>query len=284
MQPLKTLTVTRDGGRVLRAYDTGGDGLPLLWLHGTPNTGEPPAPLFAAAAELGLRWFGYDRPGYGGSTPVPDRSVASAAADAAAVADALGAQRFAVFGHSGGGMHALACAALLPSRITAAVSVSGLAPWGADGLDWFAGMAPSGQESLRASIAGRAAREHYEATVTEGDPGFIPRDWGALEAEWSWFGPVVNAAMANGPGPMIDDDLAAVAPWGFDPATIGQPVLLVHGEADAMVPAAHSRWLAGHIPGAELRLYPDDGHISVLHHGADAMSWLVASGGTGSRR
>jgi pimeloyl-ACP methyl ester carboxylesterase len=194
------------------------------------------------------------------------------------VADALGFERFAIFGHSGGSAYALACAALLPERVTAAVAASGLAPWGADGLDWFAGMAPGSEESLRAAVAGRAAREEYEENATEGDIGFVQRDWDALGAEWSWFGPVVNAAMANGPAPTIDDDLAGAAPWGFDPATVRRPVLLMHGEADAMVPAAHSRWLAGHVPGAELRLYPGDGHISVLYHGADAIAWLAAAG------
>ncbi|NUT50487.1 MAG: alpha/beta fold hydrolase, partial [Saccharothrix sp.] len=85
-------------GRAVHAYDTGSGDLAVLWHHGTPNIGVPPAPLFPAAERLGLRWVSYDRPGYGGSTPRPDRDVASAAEHAAAVADALGIDRFAVFG------------------------------------------------------------------------------------------------------------------------------------------------------------------------------------------
>ncbi|HEY2794213.1 MAG TPA: alpha/beta hydrolase, partial [Micromonosporaceae bacterium] len=189
---METLDLAHDG-RTLRAYDNGGDGLPVLWLHGTPNIGEPPAPLFAD----GFRWFGYDRPGYGGSTRVPDRSIGSAAADVAAVANALGIERFAVFGHSGGGAHALACAALLPSRVTAAVGVSGLAPWGADGLDWFGGMSSGSEATLRAAVAGREAKEEYEANANEDDIGFVQRDWDALSSDWAWFGRIVNAAMVN---------------------------------------------------------------------------------------
>jgi pimeloyl-ACP methyl ester carboxylesterase len=109
-----------DDGRTLHVYDTGaGDGaagLAVFWHHGTPNTGAPPEPLFAAAAERGIRWVSHDRPGYGGSTPHPGRDVASAAADVATVADALGIDRFAVMGHSSGSPHALACAAVLPGR------------------------------------------------------------------------------------------------------------------------------------------------------------------------
>jgi pimeloyl-ACP methyl ester carboxylesterase len=85
-----------------------------------------------------LHWVSYDRPGYGGSSPHDGRTAVSAAADVAAIADALGIGRFAVLGHSGGGPHALACAALLPERVMAAVSVSAPAPFDAAGLDWLA--------------------------------------------------------------------------------------------------------------------------------------------------
>jgi pimeloyl-ACP methyl ester carboxylesterase len=76
-------------------------------------------------AERGIRSVSHDRPGYGGSTPHPGRDVASAAADVASIADALGIDQFAVMGDSGGGPHALACAAVLPGRVLAMVCMSG---------------------------------------------------------------------------------------------------------------------------------------------------------------
>ena len=112
-------------------------------------------PLFEAADRLGLRWVSCDRPGYGGSTPLPGRGIASAAAGTAALANALGIERLAVMGHSGGGPHALACGALLADRVIAVVSAAGLAPFDSEGLDWFAGIATSGVASLRATAAGR---------------------------------------------------------------------------------------------------------------------------------
>ncbi|HEX5849276.1 MAG TPA: alpha/beta fold hydrolase, partial [Rubrobacter sp.] len=131
---VRETNVEAGDGRTLHAYDTGTAGmdgrLVVFWHHGTPNTGAPPEPLFEAADRLGIRWLSYDRPGYGGSTSRKDRNVASAAADVSDVADALGITRFAVMGHSGGGPHALACAALLPERVLGVVSVSGLAPYG----------------------------------------------------------------------------------------------------------------------------------------------------------
>jgi pimeloyl-ACP methyl ester carboxylesterase len=266
-------------GRRLHAYDTGtaGDGrLPIVWHHGTPNVGRPPEPLFAAADRLGLRWVSYDRPGYGGSTPHPGRDIGSAASDVAAVADALGLDRFAVMGHSGGGPHALACAALLPGRVVAAVSGAGLAPYGAEGLDWYAGMAASGVASLCAAAAGRAAKEAHENSGVEYDPEFTAADEAALAGAWSWLGSVVGPATAAGPGGLIDDDLAYVNPWGFDPAGVSVAVLLLHGRRDRVVPASHSEWLAGHLPSAELRLSAEDGHISVLTQAVPALEWVAS--------
>ncbi|WP_411081127.1 alpha/beta fold hydrolase [Streptomyces sp. cmx-18-6] len=274
-----------DDGRRLHVYDTGdgddasGGELVVLWHHGTPNTGSPPAPLFPAAAELGVRWVSYDRPGYGGSSPLPGRDVASAAADVRAIADALGIGRFAVLGHSGGGPHALACGALLPDRVLGVAAVAGLAPYDAEGLDWYAGMARSSAASLRAAAGGRAVKEAYEAGAGYDPEMFTDADHAALAGAWSWFDEVVGPALEGGPDGLITDDLAYVAPWGFDPARITAPLLLLHGERDRIAPAAHSRWLARRCPAAELRLRPADGHLSVLDAGADALKWLAARRG-----
>jgi pimeloyl-ACP methyl ester carboxylesterase len=278
--------LTRPDGRTLHVYDTGfspgsGSGGPdprltIFWHHGTPNTGAPPAPLLPASADRGIRWVSHDRPGYGGSTPNPGRDVASAADDVAAIADALGIDRFAVMGHSGGGPHALACAALLPDRVVAAVSGAGLAPFEAEGLDWFAGMAPGGAAELRAATVGREALEHQLADGDYDPEMFTPADHAALDGDWSWLITVVNQAMESGPGPMVDDDLAYAAPWGCDPRQIRAPILILQGGQDRIVPSGHGEWLAQHCPSAELWLRPDDGHISVLRSGEAALDWLLA--------
>ena len=266
-------------GRTLHFYDTGPDGgaarLAVFWHHGTPNTGAPPEPLFAAAAEHGIRWVSHDRPGYGGSTPRPGRDIASAAADVASIADALDIDRFAVMGHSGGGPHAVACAALLPERVLAAVSVSGLAPFSAEGLDWYAGMHPSGAAELRAAATGRSALEAQLASAEFDPEVFTPADHAALSGAWSWVLTVVNQALETDRGGMVDDDLAYVGPWGCDPGQVRAPVLFVHGVQDRMVPSAHSQWLADRCRAVELWLRPDDGHVSVLGSAATALDWLA---------
>lgn len=279
------LDVILDDGRTLHAYDTGepGDGrLPVVWQHGTPSLGRPPAPLFPAAERLGIRWVSYDRPGYGGSTPRPGRDVASAAADVARVADALGIDRFGVVGHSGGGPPALACGALLPDRVVSVVCAAGLAPYGAEGLEWFAGMARSPEESMRAAVAGREAKQRYETSRADDDgSAFTSADIDAFGGVWSWVLEVVRPAVLAGPAAAIDDDLSYVAPWGFDPAVVSGPVLVLHGDEDRMVPSSHGRWLADHCPSAELRLYPRDGHVSVLNAMESALEWLRSRAGAG---
>jgi pimeloyl-ACP methyl ester carboxylesterase len=265
-------------GRTLHYYDTREDEsdarVVVFWHHGTPNVGSPPEPLFPAAAENGLRWVSYDRPAYGGSSPNPGRDVASAAADVAAIADALGIGRFAALGHSGGGPHALACGSFLPERVIAVVSVSAPAPFDAEGLDWFAGWSRSGVAEQRAALAGREALEAYLPSAEFDPETFTPGDQSALEDRWSWLAGVAGQAMEAGDEGMVEDLLAGAQAWGFAPADVTVPVLILHGDKDRMVPRAHGEWLAAHCPTAELRLAPDAGHITVLDSAPAALEWL----------
>jgi len=262
-------------GRTLRAYDSGGpngdEALAVIWQHGSPQTGAPLEPLLSAAEQRGIRLLSYGRPSYGGSSPSPGRDVAAAAADVAQLADALGIGRFAVMGASGGGPHALACAALLPHRVTGVACLAGLAPY-TDDFDWFGGMVAGG--GLRAAIAGRDARQRYAATDEFDENCFTSADWAALSGAWASLGADAERADDAGPDGLIDDDVAFVAPWGFEPAQISAPVLLVQGGQDRVVPPAHADWLLRHCPTSELWLRPNDGHISILDASPLALDWL----------
>jgi pimeloyl-ACP methyl ester carboxylesterase len=264
-------------GRTLRVHDTGGreasDALTLVWHHGSPQSGALLEPLVSAATARGIRLVSYGRPSYGGSSPDPGRIVASAAGDVAQIVDALGVTRFAVMGASGGGPHALSCAALLPHRVVGVVCLAGLAPL-TDSFDWYAGMVSDG--GLRAAAEGREARERYAASDVFDENSFTPADWAALRSTWSSLGADAGRAGMDGPEGLIDDDVAFTRPWGFDVAQIVAPVLLVQGGQDRVVPPAHAEWLLRAIGTSELWLRPRDGHISVLNAAPVAMDWLRA--------
>ena len=266
----------RDGRRLV-AYDTGvrdqPQALTVVWHHGSPQTGAPLEPLLAAAAARNIRLVTYARPSYGGSSPNPGRDVASAAADVAQVVDALGVDRFAVMGASGGGPHALACAAILADRVIGAVTLASLAPFTED-FEWYAGMvSPDG---LHAAAEGRASRERFAETEEFDESSFTPEDWAALSSTWASLGRDAGQAGAAGPDGLIDDDVAFVRPWGFDVTAITIPVLLVQGGQDRVVPSAHADWLVRNAPSSELWLRPRDGHVSVLDACPVAMDWLLA--------
>lgn len=256
-------------GRNLRVHDSGGDGFPVVWHHGTPQSGRLLSPVVEAAAARGFRVVSYARPGYAESTPDIGRTVGSAAADVLQVADALDLPRFAVMGASGGGPHALACAAKLPDRAAAAVCLASLAPFSEE-YDWYGGMADA--SSLRAARKGRETRLRHGETQEFDPTSFTDTDWAALRGTCEPLGQ--DAGAASDIAAEADDDLAYVAPWGFAVADVRVPVLLVHGGDDRVVPFRHSEWLLRNLPDAELWPRPRDGHVSVLNALPAALDWL----------
>jgi pimeloyl-ACP methyl ester carboxylesterase len=264
-------------GRTLHIYDTDPekDGrLPVVWHHGTPNVGAPPEPLFAAADRLGLRWVSFDRPGYGSSTIAQGRTISFVANDVAKVADALGIDEFAVAGYSGGGSYALGCAAVLGTRVRGVLSLAGIAPYGADGLDWFAGMVPSGVAALGTAAAGREVRAALGASGFAYDTQFTAADLAFFEGPWGWLGKVGGPALDAGPYGQIDDDVSYTLPWGCDPGAIRAPVLLLHGTEDRIIPASHGSWLASRCRSAVLRLCEGDSHFTIVSHAESGLEWL----------
>jgi len=260
-------------GRLLHTFDSGGDGPVVLFHHGSPATGALLPPMLSATSARGVRLIGYARPSYLGSTAVPGRDVASAAADVAAILDALGVPRCLTFGASGGGPHALACAALLPDRVRAVATLAGIAPYTQD-FDWFAGMAAPG--ALRAAQQGKESRRKF-AETDDFDPSvFVDADWAALQGEWSSLGADAGAAGSAGPDGLIEDDVAFASDWGFSLGALTVPAWFVHGELDRMVPVAHAQAMLRSCPTGELWLRPREGHVSVLSAVPVVLDWLLA--------
>ncbi|HZQ16491.1 MAG TPA: alpha/beta hydrolase [Gaiellaceae bacterium] len=292
---LRTLE-TPDGRTLAYAVWGDPDGFPVLGLHGTPGCRLERWPHEELYAELGVCYVTHDRAGYARSDRRRGRSVADEADDVRAIADELGFERFAVTGASGGGPHALACAALLPDRVTRAACVVGVAPLGPPGLDeaaWLAGQDPenvkefgwakAGEEVLTAELQKLLAQL---AERVEGDPSSILAEFELSDADRAALRTpermqVIRESVleqaAGGVGGWVDDDLAVMRPWGFDVAAITVPVLVRYGLTDVLVPPAHGEWLAANVPGCVVTVNGEAGHLGGRDQAdeiAENLRWL----------
>ncbi|MET8232394.1 alpha/beta hydrolase [Micromonospora sp. NPDC005298] len=290
--------VTPDGRHLAVESSGAPDGAVVVLLHGTPGSRSGPRPRSITMHHLGVHLVCYDRPGYGDSDRHEGRRVADAAADVEAIADDLGIERFAVVGRSGGGPHALACAALLPDRVTRAAVLVGLAPAGASDLDWFAGMSETNIEAfgradedlaeLTRTLTVRAAearrdpmtlldflRPHLaDEDVRVVDDVTLRRLLTEMYAE----------ALRHGPEGWIDDVLAMRQGWGFDLGAIRAPVRLWHGEQDRFSPVEHSLWLASRILNAEAQVQHGAAHFGAMEILPQILNWLVGPDFAAARR
>ena len=251
--------------------------MPLVYHSGTPAAAVWFPQLADAVSKAGLKLVTYSRPGYASSTPMPGRSVADAAGDVTGILDALDADQFVALGWSGGGPHALACAAALADRCAAAATIAGVAPYPAEGIDWMAGMGQDNVDEFSAAFAGTETLEPFleksaaelsevhgpevaeslRTLVSDVDKRALTGDFAEMLAE------AFRRSVSSGIAGWRDDDLAFIRSWGFDLGAIRRPVAVWQGGQDRMVPFAHGGWLAQHIPNAQVHLYPEEGHLSL---------------------
>lgn len=298
MTAATTATTHTADGRTL-AFCEWGDpkGAPVFSLHGTPGSRITRHPDNEVYRRAGVRCITYDRAGYGLSTRLKGRAVAHAAADVAAIADALGIARFAVTGGSGGGPHSLACGALLPERVTRCAAVVAPAPYGPAGLerdDWLRGMVEGNMRELDWSLAGEATLrpelqsetdqmlsalgqdpdqplgEGYDLTPSDLEMVARPDIKGMLDES-------MRVGCAETIDGFVDDDLSLAMPWGFDVSAITVPVAVWYGVKDTLVPAQHGEWLARTIPNDTV-VALDGGHFAIYDRLGELLSWLTESG------
>jgi pimeloyl-ACP methyl ester carboxylesterase len=284
-------TIETTDGRRVRVREAGDpSGVPVLFLNGTPGSSLMYEPHVRDAEEKGIRLVSWDRPGYGGSTRHEGRSVADDAVNATAVCDALGIDRFCVWGISGGGPHALALAALLPGRCAAAAALAPLAPYGAEGLDFTEGMGEQNIEEFGAIFEGeerhREVLERDRAELLTITPEQLVEAWKSLlgpadvEVTNGSLAAYILDCMRDGVEQSLDgwfdDDVAFVRPWRFDLGSIRVPVLHCQGEQDKFVPLGHGVWLSRRIPDVESRLSAEDGHLTLAERRIpEVHAWLL---------
>jgi pimeloyl-ACP methyl ester carboxylesterase len=214
-------------------------------------------------------------------------------ADTAAVLAAIGAGRCLIAGWSGGGPHALACGARLGAA-AAVLVIAGGVPYGAAGLDWMAGMGQENIAEYSAALQGEDQLRSYllhereqlkDVTAADiaasPDPMLPDVDRAVLTGEFAEDAAAnFREALRTGVEGWLEDDMAAIRPWGFGLEEISVPVMIWHGSADLMAPVSHGQWLASQLPGASAHLEEGEGHVSVLLGALDRMLDELVSAGS----
>jgi pimeloyl-ACP methyl ester carboxylesterase len=236
---------------------------------------------------LGVRLIAVDRPGIGLSDPLPGRSLISWPADVAQLADRLELERFAIVGWSGGGPYALACGHELPARVSTIAAVSSAAPLAGNAdpaylrrLDRHAVRA-AGRAPWVIRLAmwhwGRGQRRDAESFFERSVAEMCAADQEVLTEPGLRSRMIANSSelYRQGGRGIYDEALVLARPWGFEPAALRVPVHIWQGARDETVPLAMATHLAQSIPGARLRLFPEEGHHLLYRYWPEILAGLV---------
>jgi len=274
----RTQMVQATDGRQLEVVSAGPeDGRCFLFHSGTPSAAAAYPPLVAQLAKRGLRLVTFSRPGYAASSAMHGRGVGDVATDVQAVLDALKVGSFFCAGQSGGGPHALACARCFRTASSPPRHSPGSPPWGAEALDWLGGMGPENLEEFGAALKGQEALEAYlereAAAIHDMRPDDVAASLGGLVSDVDkaaltggyaeYMAGVLRRAVSTGIAGWRDDTSRSPARGGSTWGRSRLPWPVWQGGEDRMVPMPHGAWLAAHIPGAEVHLLPEEGHLSL---------------------
>jgi pimeloyl-ACP methyl ester carboxylesterase len=275
-------TLALKDGRTVGYIDVGDPaGKPIILFHGMPGSRLSARIFDQAASEIGARIICADRPGYSLSSPKRDGALINYVDDVVELADALGLERFAVMGVSGGGPYAAACAYQIPDRLTAAALVSSLgALWLPNSLKDMVTpnrvMFTLGRVSpgLFGAILPRMVKLSLPNLEKQVQAGISPVE----ELTPEIFAHLVNdqkeAVWSGGKG-VAFDMRNYWRSWGFRFEDIKAKVYLWHGEADDLAPVALARYIADHIPDCEAHYIPGAGHTGTFKYADEILRTLV---------
>ena len=281
-------------GRAITLDDVGdAAGVPLLYLHGTPDSRLARPADDGPAARAGVRLLALDRPGYGGSDPLPvGRSrTGPLARDVATVLDELGVERVALLAWSGGTLAALALAAALPARVSALGIVAGLVPRqayddpavrraGAERLRTLELADTLPPDELGEAIAPLLAPypcDHalaLEHQAEHRDPAGA-HELASVAGGAHRMADALVEAVRHGLAGVAADVEAQARALDVDVAAVGCRTLLWYGSDDAVTPPAFGEWYARVLPAATLEVVPGAAHYLLFTHWADILRTLA---------
>ena len=280
----------RVGEVTLRVRESGDpSGQPVLHFHGTPGGRLEMAWADDLLADAGVRWIAFDRPGYGGSSPVAF-SLRSVAEMALGVADHYQLENFRTTGWSGGGPFALATAAIGADRVEAVGVIAGAGPFqlvpGAlsqlsDGDAAAERLLPGDPEGASAGFAAgfdlSAALESTDALYEAFEPALSDTDRQLWSLHSEQLLTELRDALGHGVQGCAWDNVAWIGDWDVDPTTVRCPVLLWYGTEDRMALPIHARWFAENLPTARLTLRDGEGHLQAFSHLPEMLQELTTA-------
>ncbi|GMR21008.1 MAG: alpha/beta hydrolase [Gammaproteobacteria bacterium] len=287
-----SLTFQLPDGRQLGYAQYGADnGDPFFYFHGLPGSRYESRLLEASYKALNVCLYAVDRPGYGLSGFVKNRSLAHWPNDIAMLADALGIETFGIIGISGGGPYVLACAHEIPERISSMGIVCGLGPvyesalrremhWVARSGFYFARQSPASLRDLYGKPLNWLANTHPALALRllayfnggADKPVLLRSD--ILEL----LSASLQESFRQGPSAAIQDVVIYQNPWGFELSNIRKHIHLWHGNADRIVPCCHSEFVHSQLPDSVLDIVPNEGHFSLpVRHAEAILTTLVGA-------
>jgi pimeloyl-ACP methyl ester carboxylesterase len=278
-------------GRTLEVATMGDpSGATIFFHHGTPGSTRTVKSLEALSDFGDFFVVTTSRPGYGQSSRREGRSIASVIGDLDAALTYFEREEYVALGWSGGGPHALASAALDP-RCRSAVTLASVAPADVD-FDWTEGMGPGNVEEFALAKEGGPAYEELMAAtgdfigtanrdniveILEGYLSEPDREALVNDDARELFVEGMRYGFVNGWRGYFDDNVAMMAPWGFEVSDIRVPVHLFYGDDDLMVPAPHGQWLGEHVANATVAHHPAEGHLSIFMNHLDEVASALAA-------
>lgn len=243
---------------------------------GTNNTGTPVVFLVHLAAVLDNwdprvvdgfaakhRVITFDNRGIGASSGSPATSIEQMAQDAITFIKAMGFEQVDLFGFSMGGMIAQEVVLMEPQLVRRMI---------------IAGTGPAGGEGI-SKVARITYLDMVRGWLTLQDPKqflFFTRTPGGIRAGKEFLSRLKERSRnrdKEATVTVLQAQLKALRRWGSkEPADLSkvlQPVLVVNGDSDRMVPSENTYDLVRRLPNSDLIIYPDAGHGAVFQFHAD---------------
>ncbi|MBC3877341.1 alpha/beta hydrolase [Undibacterium sp. FT79W] len=205
----------------------------------------------------------FNNRGIGASSGATPETIEEMADDTVAFIKAMGFEQVDLFGFSMGGMVSQEIVLKHPQLVRKLI---------------LAGTGPAGGEGI-SSVAGVANLDILRGLITFQDPKqflFFTRTPDGIAAGKAFLARLKERSQDRDKDIAVSAylaQLAALKAWGnklpADLSVITQPVLVVNGDQDRMVPTSNSRDLAQRLPNSTLVIYPDAGHGGIFQYHAE---------------